>query len=166
MNKHIKTSIIGLVIILLGIVIFFCVDKDLLSIPVIFTALFLFLWLIYQYVGKKDFDKNIIFAIGFALTIVSWFITGYLNNETAIREKKRDLKVKYLLNAYYRIENMSSRYVSDTTRESNIGTYIYSKYAESALGQIGLLADTQTIRIANEYILDNKIEIHKNCYSL
>ena len=59
-----------------------------------------------------------------------------------------------MLNAYNRVENFTNRVINDEYTESDNDTYIYGKYMESALGQISLLADTQTIKIANRFILD------------
>jgi hypothetical protein len=114
------------------------------------------IWVNFKYLNRNNQGvNNLVLAVGFTITIIGWFVNSYIENKLDTEKTKKELRVKYLLNAYYRIENAANRYNGEY-HESDIDSYIFGKYSESALGGISLLADTQTIRLANEYILDNK----------
>jgi hypothetical protein len=110
-----------------------------------------------------DYEKNLILAGGFGITILSWFVVGYINNENEKKrnklsinqstiEAKRDLKVRFLLDAYFRLENMGMRDTSPPGNKVLIYDYIYLKYAESALTAIQLLGDETTVKLAMQFI--------------
>ena len=113
-----------------------------------------------------QYQQNIILVIGFAITIISWFVNGYINNENekkkndlsikqSILQSKRDLKIKFLLDAFFRLENSDRRDTVPPGYQINPYDQIYLKYAETALTSIQLLAGDTTIRLANKYVHAN-----------
>ena len=132
-------------------------------------SIILFIILFFSFKIKRD-DKywtNLSILVGFGVTIIGWFLNSYfenineinrdkINNENQIRNTRRQLRIQNLLTAYSRIENINARHINDSVGERDLSEYIYGKYAESALGQINLLADSTTIRIANDFIMNKK----------
>lgn len=106
---------------------------------------------------KKDSDrqKNILLIFGLAATISSWFATSYLNNNQSTNEAKRELKVKILLDAYTRLSNSNYRDTTPIGHKRNKYGFIYDRYSESALTSIQLLANDETVLLANKFILSN-----------
>ncbi|GAA4092455.1 hypothetical protein [Mucilaginibacter panaciglaebae] len=104
---------------------------------------------------KKDADyqKNLILAVGFGLTIISWFITGYMNNVQSVNESKRSLKVKLLLDAYIRLENSDHRDIDRKGLQHNKYDYVYLNYAESAVNSIQLMGDEKLIALTNKFTM-------------
>jgi D-alanyl-lipoteichoic acid acyltransferase DltB (MBOAT superfamily) len=111
-----------------------------------------------------EYQKNLILLGGIGITIISWFVNGYINNENeknrnqlsisqSILQSKRDLKVKFLLDAYFRLENADMRDITPQGHQPNLYDYIYLKYTESALTSIQLLAKDSTVKLANLYLL-------------
>lgn len=123
-----------------------------------------FLILKYNLKVDADYDKNLLLAGGFGITILSWFVVGYINNENekkrnrlninqSILESKRNLRVKFLLDAYFRLENSDHRDMDYPNVQKWKYDYIYRKYAESALTSIQLLGDEDTVKLAVAYTL-------------
>jgi hypothetical protein len=135
--------------------------------PIIFSAifaLFMFNLLFWLLPKDKDYNKNLILASGVLITIISWFIVGYLDNENekmrnkleferSTKQSKRDLKIKFLMDAYFRLTNSDMRDTTPFGIQKNMYDYIYFKYSESALTSIQLLGSEKTIKIANDFIL-------------
>jgi len=110
---------------------------------------------------NDEYEKNLILATGFGITIISWFMVGYINNKNEIKrndlanaksilETKRSLRIKFLLDAYFRLENMEQR-----NYESLTDYFIYMKYGESALTSIQLLGEQEVVKLSNNFILSN-----------
>jgi hypothetical protein len=137
-------------------------QRPILFVTFIVTCLFL---LLLRFLPKDtEYFKNLILASGIAATIVSWFIVGYINNENekkrnsleferSTSQSKRDLKVKFLIDAYFRLENSDFRDTFQKGFEQEMYDQIYIKYAESALTSVQLLGSDSTVRLANLYIL-------------
>lgn len=167
LNKILKITFVYIALVSIFVVIYSHLDKKYSTIIFVSSLVGLSLLSLYLILkNKNDFEKNMIIAAGFGITVISWFVTGFINNENeqyrnkftidqSIIEKKRDLRLSYLLNSYYRLANMSNRLNGDTLNETETDAFIYQKYGESALGQVSLLADTSTIRIANDFIMAN-----------
>lgn len=130
-------------------------------------AIFIFILLFKLLPQDIDYFKNLILASGIVVTIVSWFIVGYINNENekkrneleferSTSQSKRDLKVKFLIDAYFRLENSDYRDTVPNNHQRNMYDYIYLKYAESSLNSVQLLGDSNTVRLANIYIMSGE----------
>jgi len=135
-------------------------------IPLLVFILVTTAFFILKCVLKQDaeYTKNLLLAGGFGITILSWFVVGYINNENekkrnqlsinqSILESKRDLRVRFLLDAYFRLENAGHRDVDRPGIQPLKYDYIYQRYAESALTSIQLLANDNTVKLANAYTL-------------
>lgn len=159
-----KFIIIISLIFIIAVYLFLILDTTLRPI-IIVTALALSMLMLVYFSSQNDVDylKNLILAIGIATTIVSWFFIGYINNENekkrnlleferSTNQSKRDLKVKFLLDAYFRLENSDMRDAPDGSQQ-NLYDDIYKKYAESALTSVQLLGSDSTIKLANKFIL-------------
>lgn len=90
---------------------------------------------------KKDRATNIILAVGIAVTVISWFVTGYLNNRQSVLQRKREIKVRMLTDAYFKLQNLKDR----EAYESPVNAYIYYKYSEEALDEIQLIGDNELV---------------------
>jgi len=140
-------------------------NKEILPPAVAFLVITVsFFILKYSLKVDADYDKNLLLAGGFGITILSWFVVGYINNENekkrnqlsinqSILQSKRDLKVKFLLDAYFRLENSGYRDMKYENRQKWKYDYVYKKYSESALTSIQLLGDEDTVKLANAYTL-------------
>jgi hypothetical protein len=169
LRKTISTTLIAAIIITSGVVFYIFVPDELRSIIISSCIIFLILWFLFQYLERNnEFEKNMILAVGFGLTIISWFVTGYLNNQNEIKrnrlnieqgvlQKKRDLRTKFLLNAYLRLDNFDNRY-----SETDADNYIYRKYAESALTSIQLLGDSELVKLTHNWIMNSNDSISFN----
>ena len=144
----------------------FCFLKQEIRPIVVVFFLVVIGFIIAKHFLKKDeeYQKNLILLGGIGITIISWFVTGYINNENeknrnqfsitqSILQSKRDIKVKFLLDAYFRLENNDHRDTVPKGNKNLIYDYVYMKYAESALTSIQLVGSDTTIRLANQYIL-------------
>lgn len=164
MNK----LILSILIVIAVAIFFFFICPIGLRPSIIVTSFVLCILILLRYYLPKDDDyfKNLILASGIAATIVSWFIVGYLNNENEKKrnlleferttsQSKRDLKVKFLIDAYFRLQNSDFRDTVPNGYEPNKYDQIYLKYAESALTSVQLLANDSTVRLANLHILSN-----------
>jgi hypothetical protein len=152
-------------VIVCSIICFIIFPVELRPILLVTTLVLCILLLLLSFLPHDaDYFKNIILASGIAATIVSWFIIGYINNENekkrnlleferSTNQSKRDLKVRFLIDAYFRLENSDFRDTFPNGVERNMYDQVYLKYAESALTSVQLLGSDSTIRLANLYIL-------------
>jgi hypothetical protein len=129
------------------------------TIAIVFVIIFL-TYLSIRYLKTKN-DKNILIVCGISVTIISWFISSYLNIQQSAIKDKRDLKTKLLLDAYIRLSNCDMRDTFPSGTRPSKYEYIYLKYAESAINSIQLLGDEKTVYIARQYVLSHG----KNYYS-
>jgi hypothetical protein len=140
-------------------------NKEILPPAIAFLVITISFFIVkYNISVDKDYDKNLLLAGGFGITILSWFVVGYINNENekkrsqlsinqSILESKRNLKVKFLLDAYFRLESAGHREMNYPDRQKWKYDYVYKKYSESALTAIQLLGDEDTVKLANAYTL-------------
>jgi len=149
MNKITKALIGFFFIVVLCFIFILKLSSELAPSIISFSVFSVIIWCLYLFLPKdEEFIKNVFIAIGIGVTITGWLVVSYLNNQQEITQKKRDLRVKYLLDAYFRLENSDHRNFDSPTNG-----YIYMKYAESALTSIQLLGEPETIQLANKYIL-------------
>jgi hypothetical protein len=147
--------LISLSILLAGIVCYCLFDRDLRPLAVVSTLIIIAIIISIGFLKKdQEYPKNIILIIGIGITIISWFVNGAINNDASILQSKRNLRIKFLLDAYFRLENADYRDTPPKGNKTFLYDYVYMKYAESALTSIQLLGDSPTIRLANQYILD------------
>jgi hypothetical protein len=149
-NKAIIFSILGLASV--GILSSLFLDKDLRP-AIFFSALVLIIFFNLLFFLKKvpqddGYQKNLIQAAGFGLIAISWFVTGYLNNQQSVLQKKRDLKVRMLTDAFFKLQNLNNREAS----ESPVNAYIYYKYSENALAEIQLIGNRELVEAAKEFV--------------
>jgi hypothetical protein len=112
--------------------------------------------------NENEYWKDIGLIAAILITGVGWFVNGYLQNERDVANKARELKTKYLLNAYYRIENSFNRGSIDSMPPEG---FIYRKFEESAIAQIALLSDLETIKKSNDWakmVNSNKLNLDSN----
>lgn len=148
-------------------IIFYLIELPVGITPILLAliiAVFIFILLFKLLPKDNDYFRNLILASGILVTIVSWFIVGYLNNENekkrnelefkrSTSQSKRDLKVKFLIDAYFRLENSDYRDTFPNNHQRNMYDYVYLKYAESALTSVQLLGSESTVKLANIYIM-------------
>ena len=144
--------------------LFFINDYEVKSVVLVSIGVGM-LFLICFYFLKKDpqYQQNIILLGGLSVTMISWSVNGYISNQNeimrnqlsiqqSILQSKRDLKIKFLLDAYFRLENSDGR--GDNPKYKAMPyNYIYQKYSESALTSVQLLADSSTVLMANKFVL-------------
>jgi len=140
----------------------FKIDKEVRPVIIVAVIVSCCLLMLKSNLPKNDeYEKNLILATGFGITIISWFMVGYINNKNEIKrndlanaksilETKRSLRIKFLLDAYFRLENMEQR-----NYESLTDYFIYMKYGESALTSIQLLGEQEVVKLSNNFILSN-----------
>jgi len=157
---------LGLILFILLFSMVFCFSEQALK-PIIVIVFFVVVgFLIVKFFLKKDkeYQKNLILLGGIGITVISWFVNGYINNQNeknrnqlstsqSILQSKRDLKIKVLMDAYFRLENSDYRDTAPRGNKTLLYDYIYKKYSESALTAIQLLGGDSTVKIANLYIL-------------
>jgi hypothetical protein len=161
-----KKIFITIFILLIAIIIYILkMPEGIKPIVYVIGLAVLILILLFKLLPKdNDYIKNLILVSGIVVTMISWFIIGYLNNESDKRkseiefkrstsQSKRDLKVKFLIDAYFRLENSDHRDTFTNKVQQNMYDYIYIRYTESALTSIQLLCSDSTIRLANKYIM-------------
>jgi hypothetical protein len=124
------------------------------SVAIVVPVVCFAIYLAYGFL-KNDPDrlKNMVFVVGFGVTVISWFVSSVNANEQSIRESKRNLRVKFLLDAYFRLQNGDHRDTAPPGNKTFLYDYIYMKYEESATTPIQLLGDPATIRLANQFAL-------------
>ena len=88
-------------------------------------------------------DLLIPLLISTFLAIVGWFIVHLLNSKRDRINKKRDLKVQYLLEAYRKLETASNR--KDNSRLRDL---------ESAVADIQLFGNARQIQLAQNFARD------------
>lgn len=163
MIKKIFTATFVIFVVIVAIIIELPVGTKPILWALIF-AVFIFIFLLKLLPKDIDYFKNLLLASGLIVTIVSWFIVGYLNNENekkrnelefkrSTSQSKRDLKVKFLIDAYFRLENADYRDTTPNNHQRNMYDYVYIKYAESALTSVQLLGSERTVRLANSHII-------------
>jgi hypothetical protein len=76
------------------------------------------------------------------VAIIGWLIGHYLNSQRDRQNKRREVRVQYLIDAYRRLEAGSSRGAIDKTE--------YGKGFESAIADIQLLGSEEQARMAKE----------------
>lgn len=157
-----KTLLYSLIIIVISLIIYFIIPNKFYTILVICTLVSLILSALFLLLKKDvEFPKNMILATGFGVTIISWFVTGYINNENEINrnrlaieqstlQKKRELKTKFLIDAFFKLQNYDNR-----VYESHADAYIYGKFSENSLSEIQLLGDTDLVKTARNFALAN-----------
>jgi len=117
------------------------------------------IWLVIYLSKGEEYEHNLINAIGFGLVILGWFVNSYINNlssdkqniltnENAVKNAQREIKVKYLLDAYLRMESVSRR-----DSEPFVGRFLYLKNVEAAVGTVSLFGDSPLVRKINSYAL-------------
>jgi hypothetical protein len=102
------------------------------------------------YLPEAEYHRNLLLGLGLVVTVLGWSVNEYINNRQAVLQKQRDLKVKLLLDAYFRLEGSDNR-----DYETSSDAYIYQKYSESAIQAIQLLGDERAIELAREYAASN-----------
>ncbi len=140
------------------------ISKELIPIIAI-SILVLIVFRIVQYNLSKnaEYEENLILAGGCGITIISWFVVGYINNENEKKrnrlsieqstlQAKRDLKIKFLLDAYFRLENTDYRDLAPEGHRVPLYDFLYLKFVESALTSIQLLANPSTVELAVKHI--------------
>jgi len=152
---------------ILATVIFLVGKQELKPVAIIiFIVIVGFIWVkdAIKMSNNDEYQKALILLGGVGVTIIGWFLTGYFNNENekvrnrlsieqSIGQAKRDLRVKFLLDAYFRLENADFRDSTPEGQQPNRFDYIYLKYAESALTSIQLVGSDTLVQLANAYIL-------------
>jgi len=123
----------------------------------IFVAISL-IWIYRQLPKNQEFGKNMILAAGFGITIISWFVSGYINNQQSVLQKKRELKVRMLTDAFFKLQNINDR----EGTESPVNAYIYYKYSEDALAEIQLLGDLKLIKLAQTFAETKDTGVYNN----
>ncbi len=162
--KTVPALLLGAIIITLVMLIFWQPSLGLNSIliPSLIASILIFVFGGIIKYTDKDYWKDMGIIITISLTGIGWFVNGYLAGQRDIENRQRELKTKYLLNAYYRLENGFSRGPIDSMSPEE---YVYKKYEESAVGSIGLLSNLKTIKAANEWLYainDNKKYLDSN----
>jgi hypothetical protein len=131
--------------------VFFCLVND-SQIRIIFAVaglLFLFIFIIATLMPEgPSYWQTITLLIGFCVTIIGWFTSSYFNNIQSRANSQRELRTKYLIDAYMRLANGANR-----DSESMRVTYIYWKYTEPAVEAASMLGDTGVIRKMNQFAL-------------
>lgn len=80
-------------------------------------------------------------AITVALAIVGWYAVHRLSMNRDQENKRHDMRIRYLLEAYRRLENAANRPdLSD-----------YARDVESALADIQLLGSQKQVQLAHEF---------------
>ncbi|MEO6135410.1 MAG: hypothetical protein ABIP35_09670 [Ginsengibacter sp.] len=153
------------IFILVGAIVCFKVGYEIRSLVIITVIVVDILLLLFILLPENDdYSKNLIVAVGISVTILSWFVTGYLNHENekkrslldferSTSQSKRDLKVKFLIDAYFRLENSDFRDSAPDGNQKIMYDQVYLKYSESALTSIQLLGTDSTVKLANLFIL-------------
>lgn len=149
LTKTTKTVIVSILISILGLIFYINTGRDYAAIIIITTLVFLGLWNLFQLLERNEqFGKNMILAAGFGITVISWFVAGYINNEQSILQKKREIKVKFLIDAFFKLQNYDNR-----DKETIADGYIYNKFAENSLNEIQLLGDEEVVKLGKIFAL-------------
>ncbi len=90
-----------------------------------------------------NMDLLIPLLITSAVAIIGWFIVHSLSSNRDRANKRRDLRVQYLIEAWRRLENASNR--SDKLRSSDL---------EAAIADIQLFGSPRQIELAQKFTED------------
>lgn len=155
-----KTVIYSFIITGIGILSKIFIKDDSLGFLLLVIAIVVALLIIASRFLKKDSDyqKNLLIAAGFAVTIIGWFASSYFNNKnelqkselairTQIENQKRDLKIRYLIDAYFRISNMASR-----DSETVFNQHVFRRASEQAITTVQLFGDSILVRAVNDFV--------------
>lgn len=115
------------------------------------------------FLPKENYWNTLGILTGFGITIMSWFVGNYFNNITELKRDqinreheisnaKRELRVKYLINAFNRITSQINR-----DSETMMNRYIYNQNALFANAEVSLFGDTDLIRIMRDFTLTMNI---------
>ena len=135
----------------MGLICYRKMPKEFSAIIITTSLVLIGIWIIGRSLPKEDFAKNMILAAGFGLTAISWFVSGYINNQQSVLQKKRKLKVRMLTDAFFKLQNIYSR----EGNETQVNAYIYYKYSENALNEIQLIGDPKLVKLASVFGLSN-----------
>ena len=98
---------------------------------------------------KTEYYTLIISMFALLCTILSWFVIHGLNQKRDFANKKKELRIKYLISAWQLLESVSNR--TDETLQHNL---------EKAIADIQLFGTLKQIRLSREFALkfsQNKI---------
>lgn len=90
-----------------------------------------------------DIDLLIPLLITSIVVIVGWFIVHWLSSKRDQRNKRRELRVQYLIDAWRNLANVSNR--EDNSRLSDL---------ESAIADIQLFGNKKQIELAQKFTQD------------
>jgi hypothetical protein len=138
------------VIAVISSILYWTIPDNLRGILILVFLMSIFSTGLVLYLPQAEYHRNLLLGLGLVVTVLGWSVNEYINSRQAVLQKQRDLKVKLLLDAYFRLEGSDNR-----NSETSSDAYIYQKYAESAIQAIQLLGDERAIELARGYALSN-----------
>lgn len=93
--------------------------------------------------------------IALIISITSWFVVHFFNQKRDNLNKKKDLRIKYLINAWQLLESASNRL--DNSMSSNL---------EKAIADIQLFGTLKQIRLSRDFALEFATTKRAKCDTL
>jgi hypothetical protein len=147
----------GLAILIVSFIILLFIDalSQYRSLFIVGLIVFAVVWtfaVLIRFAGNDNYWRDFGIIATLLFTLFGWFVNSFLNNQRDIANKRTELKIKYLLNAYYRFENAYNR-MSETSK-GRAAWFVFKKYQESAIGAVAVLSDQATVDEVNSWLLN------------